>query len=221
MLTPTITAQAKHTPNVRKILLSLKTFVNHLDDFHAMQALAETQTTHANQYTYAPKGAASEGAGTARSRRAASHRKQQSQAQAQAQAQTQAQTQTPQPPHDKHHHHYQQQQHHHQDPPLLAPPPPEQHPYPEEDTNPLLASRVPPPPTDDELRRLLGAPPLSFPDAAARWRDDSDGARYPPRRFCDVCGYWARIKCAKCGGGVCALDCLETHREECITRYGL
>ncbi|KAL2161471.1 hypothetical protein VTH06DRAFT_8033 [Thermothelomyces fergusii] len=35
-------AQTKHTPNVRKILQSQKTFANHLDDYQAMLALAES-----------------------------------------------------------------------------------------------------------------------------------------------------------------------------------
>lgn len=45
--------------------------------------------------------------------------------------------------------------------------------------------------------------------------------RYPPRYFCEVCGYWGRVRCTKCGARVCALDCLEVHREECLARYGL
>ncbi|KAI5866958.1 hypothetical protein GGS23DRAFT_593688 [Durotheca rogersii] len=96
----------------------------------------------------------------------------------------------------------------------------------EESADPLLASRVPPRPSDAELRALLAAPPLSYGEARGRWDDERDGAaiggrRYPPRVFCEVCGYWGRVRCMKCGARACALDCLETHREECVARYGL
>ncbi|KAI8168120.1 hypothetical protein K4K49_009600 [Colletotrichum sp. SAR 10_70] len=102
--------------------------------------------------------------------------------------------------------------------PVLAPydkPLPPAHPG---DEDPLLVSRVPEPPTDEELRWLLAQPMLSFWDARAEWADED--TRYPERTFCEVCGYWGRVKCMKCGTRVCALDCLETHREECATRYG-
>lgn len=87
------------------------------------------------------------------------------------------------------------------------------------DSDPLLVSVVPDLPSDAELRKLLAHPPLSYTEARARWRDEDK--QYPARRFCDVCGYWGRVRCMKCGTPVCALDCLEMHREECITRYGL
>jgi len=99
------------------------------------------------------------------------------------------------------------------EPPSRAAPP--SHPG---DENPLLASRVPEPPTDAELRALLSHPPLTYLEARGTY-DDSSGP--PPRVFCEVCGYWGRVRCMKCGTRVCALDCLETHREECVTRYGL
>lgn len=86
----------------------------------------------------------------------------------------------------------------------------------QEDTDPLLVSRVPPAPTEAEIAALLSAPPLSYTEARGGWSQ-----RYPVRVFCGVCGYWGRVKCIKCGARVCALDCLELHREECITRYGL
>lgn len=101
-------------------------------------------------------------------------------------------------------------------PPLLLPPyktPPPAHPG---DSNPLLASRVPKPPKDEELRRLLAHPPLTYVEAQGTWDET-----YPTRAFCQVCGYWGRVRCMKCGTRVCALDCMETHKEECVTRYGM
>ncbi|ERS97967.1 hit finger domain protein [Sporothrix schenckii 1099-18] len=93
------------------------------------------------------------------------------------------------------------------------------------DNDPLLVSNMPPLPTDDELRSLVQGPPLTYPEARADFVDDNDdgstGRRYPTRVFCEICGYWGRVKCTKCGTPVCALDCLELHRDECMTRYGL
>lgn len=96
-------------------------------------------------------------------------------------------------------------------PPYKAPPP--AHPG---DHDALLVSRVPSTPSDEELRRLLAHPPLPYLQALGTWDET-----YPRRVFCEVCGYWGRARCLKCGTRVCALDCLETHREECVTRYGI
>ncbi|CAK7223920.1 hypothetical protein SBRCBS47491_005371 [Sporothrix bragantina] len=87
------------------------------------------------------------------------------------------------------------------------------------DNDPLLVSGMPPLPTDDELRGLVQGPALTYVEARATYTDDE--SRYPTRVFCEICGYWGRVKCTKCGTPVCALECLELHREECITRYGL
>lgn len=100
-------------------------------------------------------------------------------------------------------------------PPYTKPPPPS-HPG---DDDPLLVSRVPPFPSDEELRELMTAPPLNYLEARGKFEEDEP--RYPVRVFCGVCGYWGRVKCMKCGSRVCGLGCLEVHREECVTRYGL
>ncbi|RYP63265.1 hypothetical protein DL770_009423 [Monosporascus sp. CRB-9-2] len=210
-------AQAnKHTPNVRRILQSQKTFANHLDDFEAMLAHADG----GGGAGVSASAAASAGvSGCTSSRRAAA-------AAAATQKGAAADRGTPRAapaapavksedvemrdadvdegtPSSR----YLQ-------PPAHPPPPP--HPG---DDDPLLASRVPPVPMDEELRALLAAPPLSYVEARAGWTEEDQ--RYPVRVFCEVCGYWGRVRCMKCGVRVCALDCLETHREECITRYGL
>ena len=100
-------------------------------------------------------------------------------------------------------------------PPYTKPPPPS-HPG---DDDPLLISRVPPFPSDEELRALMTAPPLNYLEARGKFEEDEP--RYPVRVFCGVCGYWGRVKCMKCGSRVCGLGCLDVHREECVTRYGL
>jgi len=99
-------------------------------------------------------------------------------------------------------------------PPPYRPPPPS-HPG---DNDPLLMSRVPEPPSDQEIRALLAHPPLTYLEARGRWEERG---RPSARVFCEVCGYWGRVRCMKCGTRVCALDCLDTHREECVTRHGL
>ena len=271
-LTNCRTAQNKHTPNVRKILQSQKTFANHLDDFQAMLALAESNPAAAaamNPAHYQTKasnpaasaaaksaspaptppatGAASVGAGTSKraaaaAKRAAAKEKEEERKRAklaaaaaakpepepvqedvemvdaeQAQPQPQAAEEAPE-----------QTEKEKDQPPQSYPPdgtilpaykkpPPPKHPG---DDDPLLVSYVPSFPSDEELRALMTAPPLNYFEARAQWREDEEG-KYPIRVFCEVCGYWGRVKCMKCGLRVCALDCLETHREECVTRYGL
>ncbi|PQE25300.1 HIT zinc finger protein [Rutstroemia sp. NJR-2017a WRK4] len=86
------------------------------------------------------------------------------------------------------------------------------------DSDPLLVSRVPTMPTQEELERLLAQPPLSYNEARGGWTPED--RRKPMRVFCEVCGYWGKIRCTRCSGRVCALDCLNTHKEECFTRYG-
>ncbi|KAI0175892.1 hypothetical protein GGR52DRAFT_335559 [Hypoxylon sp. FL1284] len=243
----------KHTPNVRRILQSQKTFANHLDDFHALP----TQ----DRYPFtAPAPAASAGAGfsaaaaqpdpasgrAARSSRASiggggkekeqpapkNKKKGRSSSRSASISKTAAAVKQEQeddadvtmtdaaaanePEHADG-----------ATSGILTPyarpdnQPPAAHPR---DGDPLLASRVPAPPTDAELRALLRAPPLTYAEARGRWPDDDEddaSSRYPARAFCEVCGYWGRVRCMKCGVRVCALDCLETHREECVTRYGL
>lgn len=257
---------------MRKILQSQKTFANHLDDYQAMLALAEsnpaaaaalsaaqtkpsTPTTAASKSASPAPAASSAASGSKRSaaaaKRAAAKEKQEQEKQEKKKARhtpkpgpeeqpqpeagpqqdppqqdadvemvdagaappetTQTQNQS-EPPHNT-------PQSYPRESlilPAYAKPPPPSHPG---DTDPLLVSYIPPFPTDDELRALMTAPPLSYLEARATWGEEE--ARYPVRVFCAVCGYWGRVKCMKCGTRVCALDCLEAHREECVTRYGL
>lgn len=187
---------AKHTPNVRKILQSQKTFANHLDDWLALNPI--------------------DGAAAARKAlaAAAAAAKQDASARPPAAKQQQARlgdVEMTDAPAEK---------------AAAAPggellyeykgPRPEPHLM---DDDPLLASRVPPMPSHEELRELLAAPPLTYLEARAGWTEADQ--KYPVRMFCATCGYWGRVKCMKCGTRVCALECLEAHREECMTRYGL
>lgn len=87
------------------------------------------------------------------------------------------------------------------------------------DKDPLLISHIPPVPTQAELEKLIAAPPLTYMEAKGELTDED--LRKPSRSFCEICGYWGRVKCMKCGTRVCALECLKTHQEDCYTRYGV
>ncbi|KAF0332597.1 hypothetical protein GQ607_000613 [Colletotrichum asianum] len=201
-------AQTKSTPNVRKILQSQKTFSNHLDDHLAHISHAEnTPAPHPNQHTAKPANKPPHP--NQHTKRNAAKRSKTSTPKPALAPEPEDVEMAPAPPAlgDSS-----------GGGPVLAPydkPLPPAHPG---DDDPLLVSRVPEPPTDEELRWLLAQPMLSFWDARAEWADED--TQYPERTFCEVCGYWGRVKCMKCGTRVCALDCLETHREECATRYG-
>ncbi|RDA92326.1 hypothetical protein CP533_3289 [Ophiocordyceps camponoti-saundersi (nom. inval.)] len=181
-------AATKHTPNVRKILQSQKTFANHLDDFVAMQALAEANAAQAAQgsgakSTHTPNSTAAT-ATTAGAKRPSTRQKKVA-----IQRPTTGSGMA-----------------------RLAD---------DVDQEALLASRVPEVPSEEELQKLMTLPPLSYLEARAVCDEEDEDNRYPARVFCEVCGYWGRVRCIKCGTRVCALDCLEAHQEECVTRYGL
>ena len=74
----------------------------------------------------------------------------------------------------------------------------------------LLESVVPPKPSEALISALVNAAPLSY--NAARASPLSSGK--PQRHFCEICGYWGRIKCLRCGGRVCGLSCKNVHDEE-------
>lgn len=202
----------KHTPNVRRILASQKTFANHLDDFIALGAGVDTSATTT---TAANSRSAAAAAAAAISRIRTAGTPQQAQRKpSDVQAAKSGGKQIAGKPED-----VEMTDAPETESAYLQPyngTLPAAHPS---DDDPLLVSRVPPLPSDEELSALLSAPPLSYIDAKAGWNEEDK--RYPTRVFCEVCGYWGRIRCMKCGVRVCALECLETHREECVTRYGL
>jgi zinc finger HIT domain-containing protein 1 len=82
--------------------------------------------------------------------------------------------------------------------------------------DPLLKVETPLPLSADELEALLSHPPLSYNAARAA---PLDMYAPPQRKFCEMCGYWGRVKCLKCGARVCGLDCKETHDQACKMRF--
>ncbi|KAI0380014.1 hypothetical protein F5Y04DRAFT_104321 [Hypomontagnella monticulosa] len=227
----------KHTPNVRKILQSQKTFANHLDDFDALSAQEKANPSTSTNAAAAAATTASQGASS--SRRAAAekqHQQQQPKSKKSSKSISRSASISKATPAVKQEDDIEMADAP-QDPSstadanpsssspparrstILTPysrPAPPAHPL---DGEPLLVSRVPPLPSDEELKALMAAPPLTYAEARGRWTPDD--RRYPPRVFCEMCGYWGRVRCMKCGVRACALDCLEAHREECITRYGI
>ena len=85
-----------------------------------------------------------------------------------------------------------------------------------DDHEPLLQSSTPLETPAEILEDLMRAPPLSY--AASRAGPSNLGR--PPRSFCEICGYWGRVKCLKCGAKVCGLDCKVAHDESrCLKFY--
>lgn len=79
-------------------------------------------------------------------------------------------------------------------------------------SEPLLRTYVPFAPSDEVMAALLCGPPLSYNGARA-----APSLSKPQRRFCEICGYWGTIKCIKCGARVCGLDCRTAHSDgRCI-----
>ncbi|KAH7039120.1 HIT finger domain-containing protein [Macrophomina phaseolina] len=79
----------------------------------------------------------------------------------------------------------------------------------------LLRPVVPTLPPGQDIQVLLVHPPLPY-GAARAAPPDAEG---PPRRqFCEICGYWGRIKCLKCAARVCGLECKRAHDETSCLR---
>ncbi|KAI9701959.1 MAG: hypothetical protein M1836_001303 [Candelina mexicana] len=85
-----------------------------------------------------------------------------------------------------------------------------------DDFNPLLRSFIPSAPSAETIEALLSMPPLSY--TAARAKPSS--SNIPQRHFCEICGYWGRVRCMKCGARVCGLECKGVHDEgRCLKFY--
>ena len=72
-------------------------------------------------------------------------------------------------------------------------------------------------PSEEEIQALLNAPPLTYNQARSA-PPPADAP--PPRRFCEVCGYFGRARCMKCGVMTCSVLCKDTHDEQrCLKFY--
>ncbi|OBT92144.1 hypothetical protein VE01_10090 [Pseudogymnoascus verrucosus] len=209
----------KVTPAVRKILQSQKTFANHLSDAEALAALAPPSSTTAAPSTTAaatstPTPAAASPAPTAAQSKRGYKRRSLAAGAAATPTPPPMKIETPQP-----------------DTVmadadadaggLLLSTAPNFTPHPG-DSDPLLRSRIPSMPTKEEVESLLAERPRGYLEAKAGFEGTAGGgaARVKGRRFCEVCGYWGRVRCMACGTRCCALECLGVHREECFGGYG-
>lgn len=81
-----------------------------------------------------------------------------------------------------------------------------------EDSEPLLRTYVPSAPSEEVMAALLSGPPLSYNGARA-----APSLGKPQRHFCEICGYWGTLKCTKCAARVCGLECKKAHSDgRCI-----
>ncbi|MBE3043155.1 zinc finger HIT domain-containing protein [Candidatus Bathyarchaeota archaeon] len=192
---------------------SNKTFANHLDDFEALQTHAENNPA-ATQIT--PREPPAKLPNAARRKQSASRA---SSATARSTPRPQALVESPAADGPPVLAPLEREDVKMEDGPAETPRPAVRLPEGAGDVEMLLQPRVPEMPSDADLRALLAGPPLSYSQARGNW--DEEDRRYPPRMFCSVCGYWGRVKCVKCGTRVCALECLDLHKEGCVTRYGM
>ena len=76
---------------------------------------------------------------------------------------------------------------------------------------------IAPLPSQAEMDALLNAPPLTYNQARSA---PPPANAPPPRKFCEICGYWGRAKCMKCGNMTCSVHCKDTHDEhKCLKFY--
>lgn len=213
-------ARSKTTSNVRRILLSQKTFRNYVDDeeaalalgsgFGAGSAAAAAATTTVQRGSVSrsvavrpsPRGSSGRSTPKAPPSQAATQSAG-TPAEGEAEAEAEIETET------------------------SAPAPAEHLPPSDLDTHPLLRSYIPTAPAAKIMQQLLSEPPLSYNASRAklpgspggRSRSQPGPVRKPPRRFCGICGFWGRIKCVKCAARVCGLECYRTHEETRCDRF--
>jgi len=71
--------------------------------------------------------------------------------------------------------------------------------------------------SEDEIEALLAAPALPY-NAVKSAPPPASAPRQ--RVFCEICGYWGRAKCMKCGARVCGVECRNAHDESrCLKFY--
>ncbi|KAI9786779.1 MAG: hypothetical protein M1816_007786 [Peltula sp. TS41687] len=189
-------SRGKVTPGVRKILQSQKTFANHLADEEAQIALQGQTPT--SQLSQTPHQTAKAGAkpSTQRGRRLKSIGSERSSVQPARTPSVDAGASAKSPPG------------------AVTSVTPFASSV--EADDPLLKSSTPSRPSDALLEDLLATPPLSY--TAARSKPSSMGL--PRRRFCEICGYWGRVRCIKCGARVCGLECQGAHDDQrCLKFY--
>ncbi|KAG9291074.1 hypothetical protein G9A89_012946 [Geosiphon pyriformis] len=57
------------------------------------------------------------------------------------------------------------------------------------------------------------------PDTPTYLTAGASPSRYPPRKFCSVCGFLSKYSCKTCGMKYCSTKCKETHEETRCMKY--
>lgn len=187
--------RGKITPNVRRILMSQKTFRNYLDDEEA--ALAQGQPTPSTQRPSTAKVAKHLPIATTTSVPPSSGVSTPMTDAPQPTTTTTTTDTTPVPS---------------EEPQGLI--------HSEFDKDPLLRSYIPAAPSERIMQALLSEPPLSYNASRAKPPTAGASGRAPPQRqFCSICGYWGGIRCRKCHSRTCGLDCYKVHEETRCDRF--
>ncbi|PGG97713.1 hypothetical protein AJ80_09648 [Polytolypa hystricis UAMH7299] len=187
-------SRGKITSNVRRILMSQKTFKNYLDDEEAALAQLTTNTTQQQRATAAAAAAAAAASRASTTPRNATPKPDQLAA---------TTTVAPLPPSQAHASHL-----------IISE---------NDDSEPLLRSYIPSAPSEKIMQALLAEPPLSY-NASRATLSSSAVVRATltksQRHFCNICGYWGRVKCVKCRERACGLECYRVHEDtRCERRY--
>ncbi|KAK2744465.1 hypothetical protein FQN55_006792 [Onygenales sp. PD_40] len=204
-------SRSKTTTNVRRILISQKSFKNYLDDEEA----ALTQAAQSQNNPFASSSLSAPATSITATQRSAAHRSSKPSAAPSPRGGSHPATPKQQPlPSTST-----------TIPTSRAPP----HPHAsklitsEHDSDPLLRSYIPHAPSERLMKMLLSEPPLSYNAARATVASASGSGQFakPERHFCSICGYWGRVKCMKCHARACGLDCYRIHEEtRCDRFYG-
>lgn len=194
------TVAGKMTPAVRKILQSQKTFANHLADEEALLALERQKGGGDDGLATTTAVAKAQRQGRP-SKTPMSRRKPSNTAAATKQEQPvpgDLDVATPDAVAPLIHHAQ-------QDPSTV----------PFSDEHPLLRIEIPCPPSPRTIQKLVSSPLLPYAEAQV----GLPALVAAPRQFCEICGYWGRVKCIKCGARVCGLECKRTHDESRCNRF--
>jgi len=86
----------------------------------------------------------------------------------------------------------------------------------------ILALSPPLTVSEEEIEALLTAPMLLYNSAKSTLPTENQVTRSKRERriFCEICGYWGRIRCMKCSARICGIECKATHDESrCLKFY--
>ncbi|OJD25097.1 hypothetical protein ACJ73_03532 [Blastomyces percursus] len=205
--------RGKTTSNVRRILMSQKTFKNYLDDEEAALAQAQGLATQTPSAIIAAAAATARSTSLKSSKPSTPRTSYHPATPKKAASTTGHPSEPPSAASSRPSTSALQKQQHNQQ--LIAS---------NYDNDPLLRSYIPSAPSERLMQLLLEEPPLSYNASLATTALPGRGGATqavskPPRHFCSICGYWGKVKCIKCRARVCGLDCYRVHEETRCDRF--